>query len=114
MVVSGGRHKGEQLLSPGSVADMTRDHLAAARRASATLFLGEHGWGYCMAAPRPLRGEPPIPWGFGWNGGAGTAWSSDRVCGLTGILLTTRAMTSPEPPPHFMDFWDAAYGARED
>ena len=56
---------------------MTRDHLTAAQRASATLFLGAHGWGYGMAAPGPLAGEPPIPWGFGWNGGTGTAWSSD-------------------------------------
>jgi hypothetical protein len=31
--------------------------------------------------------------------------------GLTGILLTNRAMTSPEPPPHFVEFWDAAYRA---
>ena len=48
------------------------------------------------------------------NGGTGTAWSSDPARGLTGILLTTRAMTSPEPPPHFVDFWDAAYGALGD
>jgi len=114
MLLSGGRHEGEQLLSLASVADMTRDHLTAAQRASATLFLGDHGWGYGMAAPGPLRGEPPIPWGFGWNGGTGTAWSSDPARGLTGILLTTRAMTSPEPPPHFVDFWGAAYGAQGD
>ena len=66
-----------------------------------------------MAAPGPVTGEPPVPWGFGWNGGTGTAWTTDPVRGITGILLTTRAMTSPEPPPHFVDFWDAAYLARE-
>ena len=48
----------------------------------------QHGWGYGMAAPRPLSGAPPMPWGFGWNGGTGTAWSSDPARGLTGILLT--------------------------
>jgi hypothetical protein len=26
-------------------------------------------------------------------------------------LFTQRAMTSPEPPPLFTDFWDAAYRA---
>ena len=31
--------------------------------------------------------------------------------GLTGILLTQRAMTSPEPPEVFDDFWNGAYGA---
>jgi hypothetical protein len=25
--------------------------------------------------------------------------------------LTQRAMNSPEPPPHFVDFWDGAYRA---
>ncbi len=84
-----------------------------AQRTSASLFLGTGGgWGYCLAAPGPLRGEPPIPWGFGWNGGTGITWSSDLVRGLTGILLTNRAMTSPEPPAHFVDFWQAAYDAR--
>jgi len=114
LLLSRGRPEGEQLLSAGSVADMTRDHLTAAQRASAALFLGPLGWGYGMAAPGPLRGAPPVPWGFGWNGGTGTAWSSDPVRGLTGILLSTRAMTSPEPPPLFVDFWDAAYAAGVD
>jgi hypothetical protein len=31
--------------------------------------------------------------------------------GLTGIVLSTRAMTWPEPPAHIVEFWDAAYGA---
>ena len=112
MLLAGGRHEGVQLLSPRSVADMTRDHLTAAQRAAAPPFLDAGtGWGYCMAAPAPGRGERPVPYGFGWNGGTGTAWTSDPETGLTGILLTQRAMTSPEPPAVFVDFWDAAYGA---
>ena len=31
---------------------------------------------------------------------------------LTGILLTQRAMTSPEPPQVVADFWSAAGAAR--
>lgn len=105
---------GEPVLSAASVAAMTRDHLTAEQRASATLFLGEHGgWGYGMAAPGPIAGEPPVPWGFGWDGGTGTTWRSDPVRGLTGILLTQREMTSPEPPALFTDFYDAAYAAIE-
>ncbi len=115
LLLAQGRHDGEQLLSRESVDAMTRNHLTDAQRASATLFLGEHGgWGYGMAAPGPVTGPPPVPWGFGWNGGTGTAWSTDPVRGLTGIMLTTRAMTSPEPPAQVVDFWDAAYGALED
>ena len=69
------------------------------------------GWGYGMAAPVPLTGEPPVPWGYGWDGGTGTTWRTDQVRGLTGILLSQRAMTSPEPPPLFTDFWTAAIAA---
>ena len=92
-------------------------HLAAFldRRSAprlARLFLGAHGgWGYGMGAPGPIHGEPPIPWGFGWNGGTGTTWRSDPVRGLTTILLTQRAMTSPAPPGLFKVFWEAAYAA---
>lgn len=114
MLLAGGVRDGERVLSAASVAAMTRDHLTAEQRASAQQFLGEHGgWGYGMAAPGPITGEPPVPWGFGWDGGTGTTWRSDPVRGLTGILLTQRAMTSPEPPAHFADFWDAAYAAIE-
>jgi len=60
-----------------------------------------------------MEGEPPVRWGFGWNGGTGTGWTSDPVRGLTGILLTTRAMTPPQPPPYFADFWDASSGAMD-
>jgi CubicO group peptidase (beta-lactamase class C family) len=105
---------GGEVLSAESVAAMTRNHLTPEQRLSATLFLGEHGgWGYGMAAPGPVTGEPPIPWGFGWDGGTGTTWRSDPVRGLTGILLTQREMTSPEPPAVFTDFYDAAYAAIE-
>jgi CubicO group peptidase (beta-lactamase class C family) len=103
---------GSAVLTPASVAAMTTDHLTAAQRASAPVFFGEHGgWGYCMAAPGPLHAAPPVPWGFGWNGGTGTTWLSDPVRGLTTILFTQRAMTSPEPPALFADFWEGAYGA---
>jgi len=67
-----------------------------------------------MAAPGPVSGEPPIPWGFGWNGGTGAVGSTDPVRGITVILLTSRAMTSPEPPAYFVDFWDAAYASLAD
>ncbi len=112
MLVAKARHDGQQLLSPAALGAMTRDHLTEAQRASAPLFLGAHaGWGYGMAAPGPSRGAPPQPSGYGWNGGTGTVWTTDPDYGLTGIVLSTRAMTSPEPPAHMMDFWDAAYGA---
>lgn len=41
----------------------------------------------------------------------GTAWRTDTGRGLTGILLTQRMVTSPEPVPLVTDFWAAAYAA---
>ena len=69
------------------------------------------------AGPLPRRPHqtsgrrPAEPSGYGWNGGTGTVWTTDPDYGLTGIVLSTRAMTSPEPPAHMVDFWQAAYGA---
>jgi CubicO group peptidase (beta-lactamase class C family) len=115
MLLADGRHRGQPLLAPGSVADMTRDHLTATQRAAAPPFLEPGmGWGYCMAAPVPSTGKRPVPYGFGWNGGTGTVWTSDPERGLTGILLTQRAMMSPEPSAVAVDFWDAAYSALRD
>jgi len=115
MIVAQGRHDGQQLLSPGAVEEMTRNHLTAAQRAAQPIFLGQHGgWGYGMAAPGPTRAGPPGPSGYGWNGGTGTLWTTDPDYGLTGIVLSTRAMTSPEPPAHVVEFWEAAYGTLAD
>ena len=115
LLVAGGRHGSHEVLSAGSVADMTHNHVSAAQRvASAPILEPGDGWGYCMVVPAPAKGRPPVPSGFGWNGGTGTVWASDPARGLTGILLTQRALSSPEPPPLFVDFWDAAYGALAD
>jgi CubicO group peptidase (beta-lactamase class C family) len=112
MLRAAGRHQGGQLLSADSVAAMTRNHVTQAQRAAATPFLDPAvGWGYGMAAPAPVEGEPPIPYGYGWNGGTGTVWTTDPRRDVSGILLTQRALTSPEPPALFVDFWVAAYGA---
>jgi CubicO group peptidase (beta-lactamase class C family) len=56
-------------------------------------------------------GSTGIPGGFGWEGGTGTSWRTDPAIGLTGILLTQRAVTSLEPTEVVTDFWRAAYAA---
>ncbi|MDP9259900.1 MAG: beta-lactamase family protein [Actinomycetota bacterium] len=106
MLLAGGSLRGERILSQQSVALMTRDRLTPAQRGASTLFLGEHGgWGLGMAAPAPDSSGQPLPCGFGWEGGSGTTWRSNPESGVTGILLTQRQRTSPEPPPVFDDFW---------
>jgi len=107
---------GGGLLSAESVALMLRDRTTARDKAENPWFFGEHlGWGLMMSVP--VAGVDPrsvpagLPRGYGWEGGSGTAWRTDPACGLTGILLTQRTMTSPEPPQVARDFWSAAYAA---
>jgi CubicO group peptidase (beta-lactamase class C family) len=104
---NGGFAGERRLLSAPSVAAMTTDHLTAAQRRDADLFLGGGGWGYGMAVPPAVRGGERIP-GYGWEGGSGTVWRTDPETGLTGILFTQRQLVSPEPPSVFIDFWAAA------
>ncbi len=119
MLIGQGVHRGSRILSETSVRRMTSDHLTKEQRQEAELFLGPHGsWGLGLLVPAAGEGEgrdeTGIPGGFGWNGGTGTTWHSDVERGLTGILFTQRAMTSPKPPEVFTDFWDCAYGAIDD
>jgi CubicO group peptidase (beta-lactamase class C family) len=104
---------GGDLLSGESVRTMLIDRTTAQERAENLLFFGDHsGWGLMMAVPA-ADGSTGIPGGYGWEGGTGTSWRTDPAAGLTGILLTQRAMTSPEPPEVVTDFWNAAYASIE-
>jgi CubicO group peptidase (beta-lactamase class C family) len=105
---------GGELLAPQSVGLMLRNRMTAEERADSAVFVGDHsGWGLMMAVPAG-DGSTGVPGGFGWEGGTGTSWRTDPAVGLTGILLTQRAMTSPELPAAMTDFWTAAYAAIED
>jgi CubicO group peptidase (beta-lactamase class C family) len=107
MLASGGG----RLLPAESVRQLTRDRMTARDRAESQIFLGDHsGWGLMMAVPA-ANGSTGVPGGFGWEGGSGTVWRTDTSANLTGILLTQRMATSPEPTPLVKDFWSAAYAA---
>ncbi len=123
MLVDRGVHDGERILSEASIELMVRDRLTDAQRAASTLFLGAHSsWGLGLSVPAAAGDPAAIPRGIGWDGGTGTTWRSDLDRDLTGILFTQRAMTSPEPPAAFVDFWarrtppsrTEAYAAIED
>ena len=115
MILNGGEHNGERVLSEGAVRLMTTDQLTEEQRTASRLFLGDQGgWGFCLRVPAGTAPAMSIPGGFGWDGGTGTTWRSDAGRALTGILFTQRAMTSPAPPEVFTDFWSAAYRALDD
>ena len=112
MLLAGGMSSGGRVLSEQSVQLMTTDRLTAPQRdAAAVPFLEGGGWGLGMAAPAADQAGLPLPVGFGWNGGSGTVWRTNPENGVTGILLTQRAMTSPEPPAVFQDFWSGVNAA---
>jgi CubicO group peptidase (beta-lactamase class C family) len=107
---------GDGLLSERSVALMRRETTTARDRAENPWFFGEHsGWGLMMSVPATGVDQTTVPdgtaRGYGWDGGSGTVWRTDPATGLTGILLTQRMMTSPEPTEVAKDFWTAAYAA---
>jgi CubicO group peptidase (beta-lactamase class C family) len=106
MLLAGGTGPGARILSPATVALMTTDRLTSSQRTAAALFLGEHGgWGLGLVVPATGSSDQPLPWGIGWDGGTGTTWRSHPRSGVTGILFTQRAATSPEPPRLMQDFW---------
>ncbi|HBW19012.1 MAG: hypothetical protein ACLPN6_03765 [Streptosporangiaceae bacterium] len=85
---------------------MTADRLTSSQRDAASLFLGPHGsWGLGLAVPATGSADEPLPCGIGWDGGTGTTWRSSPASGVTGIVLTQRAVTSPVPSSLVADFW---------
>jgi CubicO group peptidase (beta-lactamase class C family) len=102
----GGTRRGERILSPATVALMTADRLTPSQREGTAVFLGDHeGWGLGLAVPATGSSDRPLPYGIGWDGGSGTTWRSNPRSGVTAILLTQRAVTSPVPSSLVETFW---------
>lgn len=115
MMLNGGRHGRERILSRLSVQAMTTDQLTEDQRVAGEMILGRNrGWGLCMSVVTRRDGVASVPGRFGWDGGLGTSWSSDPHEEMTGILLTQTCWTSPKGSPVWSDFWTMAYAAIED
>lgn len=109
MLLAGGVHEGERLLSAEAVAAMTTNHLTAEQLASSAPDPGAQGWGFGVgvqvrATPVSLLGS------YGWAGGLGSSWSNDPTTGTVGVLLTNQMWTSPSAPDLYRDFWTAVLG----
>ncbi len=124
MLLNGGTHEGERILSRPAVELMTTNRLTpaqqAARHAMATdnvhvsFGQGQHGgWGFGMAV-RTHRGDYASVGQFGWDGGSGTTAYADPAKQLTGILLTQVGMSVPDPAQLIHDFWTTLYQAIDD
>ncbi|MFJ8128787.1 serine hydrolase domain-containing protein [Streptomyces hydrogenans] len=123
MLLAGGTHGAERVLSRPAVELMTTNRLTpeqqAARHKLATDHVhvsfgqGQHGgWGFGMAV-RTYRGDYAPVGQFGWDGGSGTSTYADPVNGVTGILLTQTGTSVPAPAHLFHDFWTTLYQALE-
>ncbi|GHE47896.1 serine hydrolase domain-containing protein [Streptomyces capitiformicae] len=124
MLLHGGTHGSERILSRPAVQLMTTNRLTpeqqAARHAMAvnnvhlSFGQGQHGgWGFGMAV-RTYRGDYAPLGQFGWDGGAGTSTYADPANRLTGILLTQVGMTVPNAAQLIHDFWTTLYQAIDD
>ncbi|MDJ0383485.1 serine hydrolase domain-containing protein [Streptomyces sp. G-G2] len=124
MLLNGGTHGGERILSRPAVELMTTNRLTpeqqAVRHAMAvnnvhlSFGQGQHGgWGIGMAV-RTYRGDYASVGQFGWDGGSGTSTYADPEKNLTGVLLTQVGMSVPNSAHAFHDFWSTVYQAIED
>ncbi|HEY9329711.1 MAG TPA: serine hydrolase domain-containing protein [Streptomyces sp.] len=124
MLLNGGTHGSERILSRAAVELMTTNRLGpqqqAARHALATdnvhisFGQGQHGgWGFGMAV-RTYRGDYAPIGQFGWDGGSGTSTYADPGNRLTGILLTQVGASVPDPVRLMHDFWTTLYQAVND
>ncbi|MFF7985920.1 serine hydrolase domain-containing protein [Streptomyces sp. NPDC007901] len=102
---AGAAPDGRRLLTPTSVSRMTTNHLTAAQRDDATLFLEGQGWGYGGQVDVTPADPWNVPGRYGWVGGTGTTAHLVPTTGTVTVLMTQAAMTGPTPTPLMRDFW---------
>jgi CubicO group peptidase (beta-lactamase class C family) len=114
MMLKGGKHRNERILSRRSVELMTTDHITPEQKAVSGFFPGfwdSHGWGFGVSIVTRRDDLAATPGRYGWDGGYGTSWYVDPEEELVGILMTQRVWDSPSPPGVLLDFWTSAYQA---
>ncbi len=117
MMLNQGKHESSRILSRLSVETMTTDQLTPEQKAVSGLVPGyfdSHGWGFGVSVVTRRDDIAAVPGRFGWDGGLGTSWYSDKREDMVTILMTQRAWTSPSPPDVCLDFWTSAYQTIDD
>jgi CubicO group peptidase (beta-lactamase class C family) len=115
MLLDGGKHGNERILSRLSVEAMTTDQLTTEQQAEAGPILdANRGWGFGVAIVIRRDDVAAVPGRFGWDGGLGTSWASDPTEGLVAILLTQVDWSSASALNLYRDFWTSVYQAIDD
>lgn len=124
MLLNGGVHDGERILSRAAVALMTTNRLTPQQAAMRTAHFTENvhisfgqaqhgGWSFGMAV-RTYRSDYAPIGQFGSDGGAGTSTYADPDNGLVGILLSQEGTAAPNSVRLIHDFWTTLYQAIDD
>ncbi|WP_214414211.1 serine hydrolase domain-containing protein [Sphaerisporangium fuscum] len=124
MLLNGGTHGSERILSRPAVELMTTNRLTPEQQAARDAMYRnivhmssgqglQGGWGFGMAV-RTHRGDYASVGQFGWDGGTGTTVYADPDKRLTGILLTQVGMSTPDSMRLINDFWTTLYQAITD
>ena len=112
MMMNGGMHGKDRILSAESVDSMMTDHIPADVKARSPFvpgFWDLRGWGY--AGSIVSKRETGQPRGFGWDGGYGNVAYWDRGSGVTVFLFSQKLFSSPVYDEIFPGFFDGAYAA---
>jgi CubicO group peptidase (beta-lactamase class C family) len=116
MLMDGGKHGRQRILSRPSVELMTTDQLTPEQKSSSGFgpeFFADHGWGFGLYIVT-RRSQGPTVGSYGWSGGMGTLWESDPREGLIKILMTQKGWESSTPAGVFVDFSTLASAAIDD
>ncbi len=117
MLLNGGRHGNERILSRHAVEAMTTDQLTADQRTTATFFPGyfeSRGWGFGVSVVIRRDSVATSPGQFGWSGAFDTTWFSDPREQLVAILMTQRLAFGPAPAGIRPDFATSVYQSIDD
>jgi CubicO group peptidase (beta-lactamase class C family) len=117
VLLAGGSHNGERVLSRPSVTMMTSDHLTPAQKAISGFWPGYFdaiGWGFGMSVRTRRTHLGPSVGSYGWSGFYGTAWYNDPAEDMTAICVMQRAHAGDQTLPMWHDFWTAVYQAIDD
>lgn len=99
ILLDAGTHRGREVLPAPLVTAMMTDHLTAAQRRRAGIFLeGGEGWGYGGSVRKDGT--------YGWSGGAGTTTRVDPRQSSAQLLFTQVALDGPEGSPVLAAFED--------
>ncbi|SEB60043.1 CubicO group peptidase, beta-lactamase class C family [Nocardioides exalbidus] len=99
---------GGDLLTPGSVRQMTTDHTTPELREMGGFFLDGQGWGYGGGVDTSVREPWNVVGRYGWVGGTGTSAYVIPSRGSVNVLLTQVELGSPESTAVLEAFWTHA------